>query len=250
MRRAFKKFMTLLLATFLPGRSVACRRDMEKPVKEMLDAARAWALPEGTPPPARVRLRQSGELRLGPREPWRRFEAEQSLDARSLAFHWEGRLRGPWGMPMRVRDGFAGRAGFLGVKAFGALPVAALSGPALDKAQRQRALAELPWRPWLFSPASGLQWSGAGSLLRASVPGEPGAVEFALDGRGRVLAARAPDRPRLVGKAFVETPWSGTFEEYERFGAVLVPARAAVTWHLPEGDFECFRAAVTEYAAG
>ena len=64
---------------------------------------------------------------------------------------------------------------------------------------------------------------------------------------GRVLGASAPDRPRGLGKTFVETPWGGTFAEYKTFDGLSVPTRAEVAWLLPGGPFTYFRGIVSDF---
>ena len=59
--------------------------------------------------------------------------------------------------------------------------------------------------------------------------------------------ASVSNRPRMVGKMVVETPWSGTFGEYETFEKVRVPTEAEVSWHLLEGSFTYWRGTVVEF---
>jgi hypothetical protein len=108
---------------------------------------------------------------------------------------------------------------------------------------------ELPWRPFAFAQGAGLTWETTPSgTLRATFDDSrtQASVTFDVDEEGRVLRARASDRPRLVGKSVVDTVWSGTFDEYVMFESLRVPRRGEVTWHLPDGPFTYWRAQITE----
>jgi hypothetical protein len=71
-------------------------------------------------------------------------------------------------------------------------------------------------------------------------------VNFEFSEEGRPIACRA-DRPRLVGKNAVLTPWSGTCPEFQEWEGLRVARRIEVCWHLPEGAFTYFRGEVTSY---
>lgn len=61
------------------------------------------------------------------------------------------------------------------------------------------------------------------------------------------LASRIQARRyRVVGKRFELTPWFGRCEDYREANGILIPHRIAVTWGLPQGDFEWLRASLDE----
>jgi hypothetical protein len=51
----------------------------------------------------------------------------------------------------------------------------------------------------------------------------------------------------MIGKAVVETPWSGTFGEYRMFDRVRVPTVGEASWHLSEGQFIYWRGRVIDF---
>lgn len=73
-------------------------------------------------------------------------------------------------------------------------------------------------------------------------------VDIDLDDDGRPLGCRA-DRPRMVGKKTVLTPWSATCSEFHEWEGLRVPARLGASWQLPEGPFVYFRAEITSFFA-
>jgi hypothetical protein len=150
----------------------------------------------------------------------------------------------------RVSDSFEHGVGGLVARVLGFIPVARARGPETDMGEAMRGLAELPWRPFAFGRGSSLAFEAV-SEERLCATFDDGTtqavVEFDVGGDGRVLCARNPSRPRLVGKRLVNTPLSGTFSEYQVLDGVRVPTSAEVTWHLPEGLFTYCRARVTEF---
>jgi hypothetical protein len=109
-----------------------------------------------------------------------------------------------------------------------------------------RGLAELPWRPFAFRDGPPLAWE-ASEPNRLRVSFGDAAVDFDVDADGRVVGGTAPNRPRIVGKTFVETPWVGSFGEYKTVEGLTVPTVAEVSWLLPEGPFMCWRGRVVEF---
>jgi hypothetical protein len=217
----------------------------------LLERIRSCAMPEGAVECRSVWLRQQGEICFAPGRRWLPFRAEQWLPSISIEFRWRAWVRlAPMAIALVV-DRFEGGMGMLRASIFGCIPIALSRGPATDKGEAMRALAELPWRPFVFHQApQSLKWEAAGAdKLRAVFDDgrTQAAVEFNVDSQGHVLGAAARSRPRMVGKSLVETPWSGSFTEYRMFDGIRVPTMADVTWHLPEGPFTYWRGRVTEF---
>lgn len=225
-----------------------CVDDMN--VTGLLERIRYYAMPKGTFECRGTWLRQEGKMRFAPDRPWLPFSAEQRFPGSGIDFRWQAWVRMARLMPTHVVDSFENGRGILTARVFGFVPVARSSGPATDRGEAMRGLAELPWRPFAFREAAFLKWEAAGTdkLRVAFDDGKTqAAVAFDVDDEGRVLGGGAPSRPRMVGKALVETPWSGTFGEYRVFDRVRVPTLAEAIWHLPEGPFIYWRGRITEF---
>lgn len=217
---------------------------------EILERVRHFAILRSPPPYHSIWLKQTGEMRMSPADPWRPFKAEQTFRAAGIDFRWKARTHVARWLPATIIDSVESNRGILSVGLFGLLSLARFKGPSVDKGEIMRALAEMPWRPTGFSEQPNLSWrAAADEVLRATFDDGRirAAVNFEIDRDGRVLGVNAPDRPRAVGKETVETPWSGVFAEYQEFDGVRVPTRAEVTWHLPEGLFPCWRAHIDEF---
>lgn len=207
-------------------------------------------MPRGSVTARATWLRQRGEMRFSPDRPWMPFEAEQSFRADRIDFRWVARVRMAPLVRATVVDAFEDGVGSLVARVLGFVPVARARGPETDVGEVLRGLAELPWRPMALGKGRSVTFEEISpDRLRATFDdGKTRAtVEFDVDHDGRVVSARAPSRPRRVGKAAVDTPWSGTFHEYGEFDGVRVPTAAEVTWHLPAGPFTYWRARVTEF---
>lgn len=189
-------------------------------------------------------------MRLAPDRPWMPFHAEQWFPGPGIDFRWQAKFRMAPFLPARVVDAYLSGHGQLRATLLGVLPLARARGAACDRGEALRGLAELPWRPYGFGKAENCAWQAVDAeTLRVTFDdGTTSAtVDFQINHEGRVLSAHVTSRPRAVGNQTLDTPWSGTFGKYRRFGRILIPAAAEVKWHLPDGPFSYWRADVTDY---
>jgi hypothetical protein len=178
-----------------------------------------------------------------------RFEAEQRLAVREVAFRWRARfpLLGP--LALGVVDRFEAGEGALEVRL--GVPLSRGRGPEIALGQALRYLAELPWVPHAIGANPALEWRepGPGSVEVATVVGGArAALTMEIDRHGDVLAVGCDARPRKEGRRFVARPWSGTYSGHADLGGVRIPTRAEVRWELPEGPFVYWRGTVTALA--
>ena len=75
------------------------------------------------------------------------------------------------------------------------------------------------------------------------VGGVAASVRLAFGESGLIRTASAI-RPRVAGRAFVDTPCVGKFGDYVELGGIRVPGSAEVSWELPEGPFTYWRGEV------
>jgi hypothetical protein len=222
---------------------------MDDRTRELLQLIRNFALNE-RPTGRSTWLKQEGELRLGPDQPWVPFEAEEKLEDGSLGFDWKASLHPSRFVTMTLVDRFHEGRGQLQVRVLGEVPISEWVGASIDRGEAIRALAELPWKPLGFGAVRRVDWASTSErTLRATYRDGRirASVEFETDPEGRIVRVFAPDRPRTIGKTTIDTPWSGVYGDYRLLDGVRVPTWAEGTWHLPDGPFTWWRGRLSEF---
>jgi hypothetical protein len=193
-----------------------------------------------------VKTTQRGEMRTTPEARWMPFTAEEEIDATRSRFRWDARFQGG---ALGVTDAYEDGHGRLVIKLGGVIPVKRMTGPDFDRGELERYLASVMSCPPMLLGNRSLEWTAAGpSTLRVRDRDDrTGAtVDLEIGDDGRPLVCRA-NRPRLVGKQSVPTPWSGTCTESREWEGLRVASRIEAAWQLPEGEFTYFRAEVTSF---
>ena len=226
-----------------------------EPVREtraLLARLRAFCFPGGEDSARLVRAiktTQRGEMRMSPGARWIPFTAEEVIDARRSCFRWDARFSGGRVGSLAVTDAYEEAHGRLVVKLGGVIPVKKFLGPDADKGELQRYLGSIISCPPIVVNNGSLEWTAAGPLtLRVRDREDPtgATVDLDIGEEGRPLACRA-DRPRIVGKQTVLTPWSGVASEFQEWEGLRVASRLEVSWRLPDGPSTYFRSEVTSF---
>lgn len=197
-----------------------------------------------------VRVTEQGEMRMSPEARWIPFTAEQTIEARRSSFRWEARLSSGRLTPVTVSDAYENGHGYLTVKAAGLIPLKKITGADADRGELQRYLASIPFCPPALLNHPSLEWNAVGSLsLRVRDRNDPtgATVDLEITPEGRPVTCRA-ERPRLIGKQSVLTPWCGSYLEFREWEGLRVASRLEVSWQLPEGPFTYFRSELTSVA--
>jgi hypothetical protein len=198
-----------------------------------------------------VRTTQTGEMRMSPEARWIPFTAEEFIDATRSSFRWQARLDPGKLTAPTVTDAYEEGRGRLVVKVAGVVPVQKISGPDADKGELQRYLASAVFCPSMLLNHSSVESAAVAPLtLRLCDRNDSNSavVDIDISEEGQPLVCRA-DRPRLVGKQALLTPWSGVYSEFREWEGLRIPSRLEVRWHLPEGPFTYFRAEITSFTA-
>lgn len=200
-------------------------------------------------PPADARgsaLAQTGEIALQPGK-WSPFTAEQTFDATRCGFVWHARVRMAPLVTAVVEDAYEDGHGRLEAKVFGFLRVAkGEPGVELDRGERLRYLAELPWNPLalVHNPDLRFTTSPAGKP-RVWAHDEASHVDCTFDDAGDLSAIETTTRAK-GGEG--PTPWSGRFLRYGELGGARVPIEAEVSWDPPSGREPYWRGRIDSFA--
>ena len=116
-----------------------------------------------------------------------------------------------------VTDAYEKGRGRLVVKLGGLIPVQKVQGSEADRGELQRYLASIALCPPILLSHTSLDWTAVGAIsLRVRDRADPtgATLEMDISEEGCPLGCRA-DRPRIVGKQTVLTPWSATPHEFK-----------------------------------
>jgi hypothetical protein len=196
-----------------------------------------------------IKTTQRGELRTAPGARWMPFTAEETYETRRSCFRWDARLGvGKLGW-VGVTDAYEEGHGRLVIKLGGLVPMKKIAGPEMDEGELQRYLGSVvTCAPAIVNHAS-LEWTAiASETLRVRDLKDPTNATMDLDigEDGRPLRCRA-DRPRMVGKQSVLTPWFGTCNEFREREGFNSANHVEAGWHLHDGPFVYFRSEVTSF---
>lgn len=200
----------------------------------------------------KIRTAQRGEIRMSPKARWLPFVAEEVTDATRSSFCWEARLKTGTIISPTVCDAYEEGHGRLVVKVAGGLvPVRKVTGPDIDKGEIQRYLSSIAFCPAILLNHSSIDCTAVAPLtLRVRDRNDPlgASVDISLSDEGQQLACHA-DRPRMIGKQAVLTPWSATATGFRDWEGLRVATRLEVCWHLPDGPFTYYRSEITAFTS-
>ena len=194
-----------------------------------------------------VRIAERGEMRMSPEARWIPFTAEEMIEARRSGFRWQARLSSSRLTPVTVTDAYENGHGYLAVKAAGLIPLKKITGADADRGELQRYLASTVFCPPALLNHPSLEWHAMGALVlrvRDRNDSTGATVDLEITPEGRPVACRA-ERPRLVGKQSILTPWSGSYLEFREWEGLRVASRLEVSWQLLQGAFTYFRSELT-----
>jgi hypothetical protein len=196
-----------------------------------------------------VYLQQQGEMRNTPQGKWMPLKAEQWFRTAEPGFIWKAGVNIVPGIYITARDKYEHGRGYMLIKLLSLFTIADAAGKEINQGAMLRYLSETFWFPSaaLFKF---LQWQQIDSLTARVTMTYGGLSDSALvkfDAQGDMVSFEArrfydrPDGPTLEDW-FIQVEPDG----YREFAGIRIPAKAAVTWKLKEGDFDWLKLEITD----
>ncbi len=244
--RQVRRDVQALRARASPGRAGVVTEEMLADLPEPVRRYLRYTGVVGKPFPGTIRLRQRGQMRPVPGQPWVPLAAEEHYSVQPPGFVWAGTARvGP--VPVaRARDMYAEGTGRMLVKVASLWPVVDASGEQMDQAAMMRYLNEMIWFPAAFLAASisfePVDDSSARVILTDR--GRTATATMFFDQQGR-LTDFVAKRYRTADSSDPDT-WSTPVTGYGEFEGLQLPASGKAIYKLPGGDLEYINVTVTD----
>jgi membrane protease YdiL (CAAX protease family) len=228
-------------------------------VADLPDPARRYflhAIRPGTPLAARVRLTQTGSLRIG--EQWAAFTAEEVLVGGTArpGFAWTVRSR-LGGLPLTGSDHYADGRGRTRMLVVGLLPVVDEASPDLARSAGGRLVGEYMWLPSAWLPRAGTAIEPVDAdrfAVVVATGGETTRLTLTVDERGRLIDLSFPRYgDHTPEERFQYIPFGGPYDpSAERtFDGYTIPTQIRAGWWYGTPRYqETFRIDVTGAAYG
>lgn len=170
---------------------------MSKLTPELIQSYLKRNLRESQTPAIGVRLKQAGEMRLGPQQPWFRFAATQTMSATRVEFRWKARFWMRGILPGTVEDRFVDGCGRLDAWLLGIFRVAHAVGPKVDRSEAQRYLAEIAWCPMAWNHNESLEFQTLGeNRIRLSARDDQTYVDLQFNDDSEMIGVETTTRYR------------------------------------------------------
>jgi hypothetical protein len=193
--------------------------------------------------PRTVRLKQEGEIRLGPDQAWMPFTAEQYYTTDPPSFIWKIDTRMMSVLPISGRDRYIDGHGNMTIKALSLIPVVDETGEHMDQGTLVRYLNEVMWFPaGAVSPY--IEWEEVddnAAKATMSYGGTTVEATFYFDEQGRAVNMMAPRYQDAGGGEIKWLPWWTPIHEYGEFDGVRIGIAGEAYWEEDWGNFTYVR---------
>jgi hypothetical protein len=209
-------------------------------VPSLVERLKAYLFPGGDAAAravAGIRTIQSGDIRSSAASAWKKFTAEEVVEATRSMFSWQATL-GTGVAAVHVTDAYEHGRGRLVVRK-GPLTLAHLTGPHVDQGELQRYLSYISYCPSMILNNPSLDFAAVSlDTLRVRDRHDTTGtrVDLYLDEDGRPLAVRGV-RPMMVGTRVIPTDWSAVGTDPQVWNGVRVCRHLEAAWHPPDGEF-------------
>jgi hypothetical protein len=232
-----------LLAAAAPATPTVVGEADLAPLPEPVQRWLRYAGVVGRERPARVHLRQDGELRLGDRG-WFPFTAEEYYTTDPPGFVWVPTMTLARVIPVIGRDKYIDGKGSIEMRLGGLVSVARDSGPDMDRGALLRYLNEIMWFPAAaISPH--IRWEAIdANSARATMTygGVSAPAVFSFDAAGRLTTMEADRFDRESGTV---EPWLTPVTAYGELAGLRIPVAGEGVYRREAGDYPYIRIRIT-----
>ncbi|MGE5390355.1 MAG: DUF6544 family protein [Deltaproteobacteria bacterium] len=192
-----------------------------------------------------VWLEHTGTMRTEPGKAWMPFAAEYYYTVDKPGFIWKARVQAAPLIHLSGRDMLYRGHGNMEIKLLSLIPVADARGKEIDQGSLLRYLAEIVWFP-TAALSDHIIWEEIGAdQARATITvGETSVSGIYTFGQHGMPARFEAQRYMSRDEGYSLEKWVAELYDYQEFNGFLVPGRVQVTWDLPEGEFNWFKATV------
>ena len=216
---------------------------LPEPVKRFMEYSKVV----GTPYIEKVRLKQSGQFKMGQHKPWTPFTAEQEYDIPSASFVWKVDMKVAPFIHVTGGDRLENGAGNMRIKLLGFIPIVNAKGPEMDQGAMTRYLSETIWFPQSFLD-SHITWEAIDSLsAKGILTINDKSVEgiFNFDELGRFTKFTC-NRYYIKGDEKLLLPWHTPVYAYAERQGLQLATKGKAVWEHPDGEFEYIDLEITE----
>lgn len=247
---SFNRMVENELTVFLPKEPSKTQIVDEERLLQLPPIVQKWITGSGImnkKPVQIVHLFQTGEMKTTPGGRWLAVEAEQWYTLDEPGFIWRADVGKGSLMRFAGRDKLEGGEGSMLIKLFSLIKVVNASDENIHQGAALRYLAEMVWFPQAalmpyvtWETSTPLKAGATLHIKNMEVSGE-----FTFSEKGEVVRFEAP-------RYYQETGTTETWvididgQSYSSFSGVKLPARATVTWQLPEDNFTWYKVRITE----
>ena len=235
------------------------RKELTEPGKEVVTMENVQSLPPavikwletagviGKPEISYGHLKQTGEMRTSPDGNWMSFEAQQVVNLENPSFIWDTEVKMAPLITLHGRDKLMNGNGEMLIKLLSLVPVVDEDpGEKMNTGAMLRFLGEICWFP-SAALCEFITWEETGrytakATLRIGQTEVSG--DFTFNGAGDMESFEAL-RYYGGGEEAKQEIWFIKALEYREFSGYRIPAKCAVTWKLPEGDFNWLNLEIT-----
>ncbi|MCF7801394.1 MAG: hypothetical protein K9N34_05180 [Candidatus Marinimicrobia bacterium] len=197
----------------------------------------------GKPFVKRVKLTQSGQMKLKPDADWIPLKAEQWYGIPEVAFEWRGWVKAAPLFHVKATDFYDDGVGSLKIRLWGFIPMGTAEGPEISEGELMRFLSEIIWFPSAMLSEK-ITWEAVNDTLARATISDGGlevSGDFHIDPDGRFTAFTARRYADMGDGKFQLADWYAPVSEYADFRGWYLPSQGSAVWLFEDGDYEYIR---------